>query len=459
MNGSPSGDEPAYLVISQTFQKYHSFDVMKDYSHGDYHVFYRSPLDPHVIHAPNGRMEPVHNFGGPLLWLIPFIIWGRLGAAGFVGAVSLLIVGNVYYFLRERGITVRYAILTTALLALASPVYTYASMTFVEPIGALLILYGFRVLLGPALRTTRLLVASVGLAYLPWVHPRYLVFALIIAALLLVRVYRETTGPPLRAALPVLVPLFVSLVLVVVYNKVEWGSFSPVSNMTGANVGPFEISPLIGLSGILLDRQFGLLTNYPIFVLVLPGLLLSLDRSRLKVNAAFACVFVPYLTLITTFSQWHAGFSPPARYIMLLVPVMSVYVAYALQRLDSVVVDCAAVLVGAATFALSVVSDVAPNLRFTTPGQLNPGMKKLGDLLKIGFGHYLPSAVNPRSWTPMVLWFAGATLLGVLLFLYGLTRPRLAPDEWPPPRTRPCRERRDGGGPAPQSDAVTSGLG
>jgi hypothetical protein len=452
MNAGPSGDEPAYLVISQTFQKYHSFDVTKDYNHQDYRVFYNHHLDPHVVPAPNGRMEPLHNFGGPLLWLIPFIIWGRIGAAGFVGVVSLLIVANVYYFLRERGIAVRYALLTTALLALASPVYTYAAMNFVEPIGALLILYAVRVLLGPGLNRVRLLVAGIGLAYLPWVHPRYLVFALIIAFLLLIRLYREIAAARLRAMLPVLVPLAVSLVLIAVYNKVEWGTVSPVSNMTGANAGPFEISPLIGGSGILLDRQFGLLTNYPIFLLLLPGFLLSLDRSRLWLNAVFGCVFVPYLTLITTFNQWHAGFTPPARYIMLLVPLMSFYVAYALQRLNSVVADCAAVLVGAATFALSVSTDIVPALRFSRPGQMNPGMKLLGNVVKIHFVQHLPSAVFPKSWVHMMLWFAAATLLGVLIFLYGLSRPRLAAETWPPrPPRRASGEAgpADGDGPAP----------
>ena len=34
----PSGDEPHYLIISQTLLKYHSLNVMLDYSNGDYLV-------------------------------------------------------------------------------------------------------------------------------------------------------------------------------------------------------------------------------------------------------------------------------------------------------------------------------------------------------------------------------------------------------------------------------------
>ena len=35
----PTGDEPHFLIISQTLLKYHSLNVMLDYLHGDYHVF------------------------------------------------------------------------------------------------------------------------------------------------------------------------------------------------------------------------------------------------------------------------------------------------------------------------------------------------------------------------------------------------------------------------------------
>src|SRR6266516_6457438 len=105
----PSGDEPHYLVISQTLLKYQSLDVMLDYKNGDYRSFYPIHLDPHVTHNERGQLLPLHNIGAPLLWLLPYYFLGRLGAVWFITLVSLLIIFNIYAFLISMKIGKRYA--------------------------------------------------------------------------------------------------------------------------------------------------------------------------------------------------------------------------------------------------------------------------------------------------------------------------------------------------------------
>src|SRR5437764_13226515 len=63
----PSGDEPHYLIISQTLLKYHSLNVMLDYQHGDYHLFYSIAIAPHVAYSASGQLLPLHSIGGPIL--------------------------------------------------------------------------------------------------------------------------------------------------------------------------------------------------------------------------------------------------------------------------------------------------------------------------------------------------------------------------------------------------------
>ena len=431
LHGAPAGDEPAYLVISQTLQKYHSVDVMLDHNHGDYHAFYPGNLEPHVVPAANGKLEPLHNIGGPLLWLIPFMLFGRLGALGFIGVISLLIVGNVYYFLRERGIEPMYAFLVSLLLIIASPIYTYASMAFVEPIGALIILYAMRVLLAPRMHTVRLTVAAVGLAALPWIHSRFLMFTFIIGALFLFRLYREHRWS-WRPYLPLLVPIAVSLVGNEVYNLVFWGTLNPASNMSNAGNGPFQVSPAVGLIGTLFDRQVGLISNYPIFVLVLPGLLLSLNRARLWMQGALLAVIVPYLLLICTFSAWWAGYSPPARYIAVVLPLMAYYVAFALQRTNSILVICATVAVSLGTYALSLASDIFPNDRFAAPGNHNYGVDRLDRLFGVDVVRHMPSAFEAGQHPLFLTWLGIATAVGLALWLWGVFRPQIPGADWVP---------------------------
>src|SRR5262249_58480530 len=136
--------------------------------------------------------------------------------------------------------------LVTLVLTMASPIYTHSSMAFVEPIGALPVLYAVRVLLGPELGTRRVTAAAIGLAILPWVHSRFLVFTLIISALFAFRIYRETGLSAWRRYLPVAVPFVLTTALNEIFSIVMWGAVNPTSNMTNAAAGPFQISPSVG---------------------------------------------------------------------------------------------------------------------------------------------------------------------------------------------------------------------
>ena len=148
----PQGDEPHYLVISQALHLYGSLDVQQVYDHRDYWSYYPLPLDPHVSPGPDGRPLPLHSIGGPLLWLLPFALWGRAGVVAFMTLVSLAIVANVYWLVRELSVRRPVAVGVAVAFGLGTPVLMYASLSFVEPLGALGCLYALRVLHARVLR-------------------------------------------------------------------------------------------------------------------------------------------------------------------------------------------------------------------------------------------------------------------------------------------------------------------
>src|SRR5690349_17664050 len=168
----PHGDEPHYLIISQALARYGSLDPTPVYQHRDYWSYYPRAIDPHLTVGPDGQVVPLHNLGGPLLWLLPFMLFGRIGANLVIIAVSVLTVVNVFALLLELGIDRRWATAVTALWTIGTPLYVYSSMLFIEPIGALLVLYAVRVILAPRPPPWRLALASAGLGYLPLVHGR-----------------------------------------------------------------------------------------------------------------------------------------------------------------------------------------------------------------------------------------------------------------------------------------------
>lgn len=339
--GGSTGDEPHYLVISQTLLIYHSLDVTLDYSNGDYKTFYRGPLGPFQHTSPNkwGELLPLHSIGAPILWLIPFAIAGRPGTLFFMAFVSLLIVFNVYFLLIALGIQRNYAFLTSLGVALASPVWVFSHYNFVEPIAALLSIYIMRVLFQERRRTLDILGSSVALGIFPWIHIRFALFEVVLCAFLLARVYQENRFSKIKPYLFALLPVIGMFLIFEAYNFFVWGSLNPAINQANSHETPFDAPFPHGLLGLFLDEEYGLLPNFPIFLFLFGGIILALKKKYLRFNILMLLLAVPYIVIIASFHNWSGAISPPARFMTVLAPPLAFYLALALQKAGSRVLN------------------------------------------------------------------------------------------------------------------------
>jgi len=331
----PSGDEPHYLVISQTILKYHSLDVMRDYTNGDYRVFYPISLNTQVTLNARGEVLAMHDIGAPILWLLPFWLLGRLGAVLFIAVISVLIVVNIYKFLRTMGIGERYAFLVSLAYGIASPVYLYAHLTFVEPIGAFISIYVFRKVFQKEVRIPDLVIASTLLGILPWIHIRFAIIEIPLFFLLLYRVYRDNKFTRIRPYLLYLVPVVALFLLLEFYDYTIWGTLNPGIDQINNNSIPLARNPLSGMVGIFFDQEYGILLTFPLFLFLLVGVILTVKRRFAFYTLAVLAVSLPYILAFTTLRHWSGGWCPPARFLMTLLPLASFYVAYALEHIDS----------------------------------------------------------------------------------------------------------------------------
>ncbi len=418
--GTPAGDEPAYLVLSKAMAKYHSLDVTRVYNNRDYYSFYPALLAPHTVVGAHGQAEPLHQIAGPLLWLVPFMLWGRAGAVGFMIVVSVLTLVNIYYFLRERGIDPPYAFAVTLVLAIGSPIYVLSSMSFVEPIGTLAIIFAIRAVLMPGrLSAVRLTVASIGVALAPWVHMRFAPTSLVLGLLLLVRVWQDNRRERFWPYVQCLAPLALSVVLVEVYTIVLYGTVDPMAPQAIYGVSVFDVPLYKGFAGTLFDRNYGLLDNFPLFLLVLPGILLALRREYRRTNLALLAVIVPYVVMSCTSTTWWGGYNPAGRYISVLVPLFAFYLALVLQRVNSWVATGTAVLLGAGGYALALCTDIFPNERFTGYDLRNHGMERLGHLIGFNFVKLAPSSFERGQVGLFLGWTVAAVVVGLAFWLLG----------------------------------------
>lgn len=333
----PTGDEPHYLVISQTLLLYHSLDVTLDYRNQDYKIFYPGPLGPFQHTSPNkwGELLPLHSIGAPILWLIPFAIAGRAGTLFFMSIASVLIIINLYLLLVSLGIQRNYAFMTSLGIALASPIWVFTHHNFVEPLAALLCVYIVQVLFKERMRTWDLLGSSLALGVLPWLHIRFALFEIVLCGFLLARVYQVHRFKKIKPYLYALLPLIGLFLIFEAYNFFAWGSLNPAINQANSGELPFDVAPWRGLFGLFFDQEYGLLTNFPIFLFLLGGITLALKRNFLRFNLLVFLLAVPYILTIASFHNWSGAISPPARFMTVLVPLLAVYLALALQMARS----------------------------------------------------------------------------------------------------------------------------
>jgi hypothetical protein len=186
--------------------------------------------------------------------------------------------------------------------------------------------------------------------------------------------------------------------------------------------------PRAGL-GLLADQEFGLLYYGPHWALAAPGLVLLWRRQR---EAAIGLIGITlfYLAVLVKWRwmQWDAGWTPPPRFILCVVPLLVPFVVEVFDRcrgwlLASVNTLCL-LWSGVIAFVLAVV----PFWRYNDLDGRTTLLQIAGDAVGLDLASFLPSLRFPTSWTWIVLAVGGALLLSLCWYWVGSRRPRV--DGW-----------------------------
>lgn len=334
----PTGDQPHYLIITQTIIKYHSLNVLLDYNNQDYKSFYPTIIDHHVITNIKGDTLSTHGIGGPVIWLIPFILFNKFGAMLAMSIVAILIVYNIYLFLIENGISKYYSLLTTLIISISSPIYLYSHLLFIETFGALAGIYGIRKCLSNTTLTKKeLITLGFVLSNTIWFHIRFIEISIPLIFLILFKLYKNSKFKNLNQYIYFILPILLSFGLFEFYTYFIWGTWNPTFYVRQEpnNFLPGTFSFVYGFIGILFDKNAGLLTNFPIYLLFLVGFILTIKNKLYKINITIIIISIIYLFTISRYKFWSGGWSPPARYIFAIIPMFTYYIAYTIQKLDS----------------------------------------------------------------------------------------------------------------------------
>lgn len=326
----PTGDEPHYLVLTQSLIADHDFNLANNYAQGDYKSFYPANLSGHVIKAGSGRELPIHDIGLSILLIPGYGLGDRRGALVELSVLAALTALGTVELALQVGAELSSALLVWGMFAFTMPMVVYASQLYPEVVGAAGLVWSVIVFVHFTRdrRASWLWLSGTVLALLPWFSVRFwtLIGPLlaVMAVFLLWQELLATAGtsgwrPALRKIGYVSVPTVISLALFATFDFIQYRMLLPnagyVLDVREQTIPVFTRQPHVGLLGLFLDRAQGLLAIAPIYILVPAG-----ARKLLKSNrAAAAAILIPTTVYVvfTSFNRyWAGGWCPPGRFLV-----------------------------------------------------------------------------------------------------------------------------------------------
>ena len=354
----PGGDEPHYLIITQSLLKDGDLRIQNNHDRGDYFDYFDNGLPPDFLQRGlDGQIYSIHGPGVAVLILPVFFIAGYPGSVGFI---ALLVAAALACNWRTaRDLTGDSASAWAGALAvgLSATVFLHSFSIFPDPVGWAVVSAVIGVLVRLALTPAAVRVwhvAATGalLGLLPWLHTRFAIIAaacgIVFAARLWARTDRWRSIGAFAAAPAVLAASWFG------YFWIIYGTIDP-----SAPYGTGQQSSLLwagrGAIGLAFDQQFGLIANAPALAL-LPYGWLQLSRTMRRLAIELLIITIPYAVVVASFGMWWAGWSAPARFLDAILPVAVPLMAFAWRDANRAVrsVFVALVLVGVTNILLRI---------------------------------------------------------------------------------------------------------
>jgi len=338
---SSSGDEPYYLMVSQSLLVDHDLDLANNFAANQGSLVGADDLEPgaHAKPTRSGALWSTHDIGLSVLILPAYAIGSSIAQripedtlAGFRmsrGRFAYSVVSLFFSALTACAATLFAAALgfnapriwaagVTLAVVLSPPILSHGFLVFPEIPALLVTCAVVWIATMPSARlrfgTVFTVVALLGVT--PWIHRKFSFFVVGLAFVLW-RQRREWLMTLSRGRWAALTAAFIAPQLALhVVTLVAWGRLGG-PQMLGAL--PFGVAGFgIGAMGLLLDRSRGLLGYGPIYLLV-PIIWTVAGRRYLDWLVPVACLFIPMAAFVT----WDGGYSPAARFLVPLMPVLA----------------------------------------------------------------------------------------------------------------------------------------
>jgi hypothetical protein len=361
-----TGDEPHYLITAESIAFDGDVDLRNDYASAErvlrmVNIF---PLGPDArVYKDSGELRPIRGVGLPAALAPAVALGGLTGARLVMILIAALLADQLYRLLRDLRLRWGYRVLAWAAVVFCMPILAFTNQIYPELAGALLVVAALRVMLVGASRVAALALGSAAAAALVWLHVRFaplsfgVLLGLILAACLrdwepasragglkgtvhaaravVVRCATVLTKRWRTVTLPVVVPYAIGLALLAAAFQHWYGSpdfYASYEQYGSPDVGTghWNFWYDFALRDIL-DPVVGWIPFAPVHWLGFAGLGCLVVMFGWPAAGAIA-VAAGYELLISSVGPG-VGFGLPARYPMIVIPLIAVPLAVVIQKI------------------------------------------------------------------------------------------------------------------------------
>ncbi len=421
-----SGDEPHYLIITQSLLADGDINVYNDYRLDRYRVLYPGPLENHAF---PGKEGPDHEYSrhlpGVSILVLPSYLAGEVVAkalapdpeqSGLRTRIMILAsrlticllaaaLSAAFFLLALRVVgKARPAVLAWSVFSFTSPLVYFSQLIYPEiPVSLIALLIFLFVVLEKEPRPGALWLAGAGIAVLPWFGIKYIVISAVLFAFCLPALRGAGRRGAKLLSLSLIPALSAGAYLFWfwrLYGKLSpmaaYGDAFPTDHIaftTKAAPG-FDELLKFGL-GFFFDQRFGIIPHSAVYILIFAGAVLLWKRNR-KATVSLIALFGAYWLQVSITRVW-GGHCPPGRLAtaVLWVPALFLAAVFAADktRLRSAILGGTTFL----AFAAAFVGVNNPRLLYNDniytvlsgPGTFNRLLTSLSN-----------SVVDPRMWVP-----------------------------------------------------------